>query len=258
MFLPIRFLRSRAKANEIDWDTRNEKSFLRGKVSTTYLSQKQTGGATPFGESNSPVFITSDAAEFQHQAETAIYTGNARAWQENNYVRADRLVLQQKQGQLYGEGAVQSLLYDAKRKENGKESNVPVYAQSQKIYYFKDKNLLRYETDVDIRQGTDRIVAGVANVYLTDKNEVAQTVAERDVVVTSPNRKAVGDYAQYVAADESIVLRGNPARIDDSESGSTQGAQVTVFLKTNRVINESKTNQTNTGRIRTVYKVKKQ
>jgi LPS export ABC transporter protein LptC len=250
--------RARAKANEIDWDTRNEKSFLRGKVSTTYLSQKQTGGATPFGESNSPVFITSDAAEFQHQAETAIYTGNARAWQENNYVRADRLVLQQKQGQLYGEGAVQSLLYDAKRKENGKESNVPVYAQSQKIYYFKDKNLLRYETDVDIRQGTDRIVAGVANVYLTDKNEVAQTVAERDVVVTSPNRKAVGDYAQYVAADESIVLRGNPARIDDSESGSTQGAQVTVFLKTNRVINESKTNQTNTGRIRTVYKVKKQ
>ncbi len=250
--------RARAKAGEIDWDTKNEKSFLRGKVSTTYISQKQTGGATPFGESNSPVFITSDAAEFQHQAETGIYTGNARAWQVNNYVRADKLILQQKQGQLYGEGAVQSLLYDAKRKENGKESNVPVYAQSQKIYYFKDKNLLRYETDVDIRQGTDRIVAGVANVYLTDKNEVAQTVAERDVVVTSPNRKAVGDYAQYVAADESIVLRGNPARIDDSESGSTQGAQVTVFLKTNRVVNESKTNQTNTGRIRTVYKVKKQ
>ena len=250
--------RARAKAGEIDWDTKNEKSFLRGKVSTTYISQKQTGGATPFGESNSPVFITSDAAEFQHQAETGIYTGNARAWQVNNYVRADKLILQQKQGQLYGEGAVQSLLYDAKRKENGKESNVPVYAQSQKIYYFKDKNLLRYETDVDIRQGTDRIVAGVANVYLTDKNEVAQTVAERDVVVTSPNRKAVGDYAQYVAADESIVLRGNPARIDDSESGSTQGAQVTVFLKTNRVINESKTNQTNSGRIRTVYKVKKQ
>ena len=250
--------RSRAKAGEIDWDTKNEKSFLRGRVSTTYISQKQTGGATPFGQSNAPVFITSDAAEFQHQAETGIYTGNARAWQENNYVRADKLILQQKQGQLYGEGAVQSLLYDAKRKENGKESNVPVYAQSQKIYYFKDKNLLRYETDVDIRQGTDRIVAGVANVYLTDKNEVAQTVAERDVVVTSPNRKAVGDYAQYTAADESIVLRGNPARIDDSESGSTQGAQVTVFLKTNRVVNESKTNQTNTGRIRTVYKVKKQ
>ncbi len=250
--------RARAKAGEIDWDTRNEKSFLRGKVSTTYVSQKQTGGATPFGQTNAPVFVTADAAEFQHQAEIGVYTGNARAWQENNYVRADKLILRQKQGELYGEGAVQSLLYDAKRKENGKETNVPVFAQSQKIFYFKDKNLLRYETDVDIRQGTDRIVAGVANVYLTDKNEVAQTVAEKNVVVTSPNRRAVGDYAQYIATDEAIILRGNPAKIDDSESGSTQGAQVTVFLRTNRVETESKANQTNTGRIRTIYKIKKQ
>jgi lipopolysaccharide export system protein LptA len=250
--------RARAKAGEIDWDTRNEKSFLRGKVSTTYISQKQTGGATPFGQTNAPVFVTADAAEFQHKEEIGVYSGNARAWQENNYVRADKLILRQKQGELYGEGAVQSLLYDAKRKENGVEKSVPVFAQSKKIYYFKDKNLLRYETDVDIRQGTDRIVAGLANVFLNDKNEVAQTVAETNVVVTSPNRKAVGDYAQYVAADESIVLRGNPAKIDDSESGSTQGAQVTVFLRNNRVQTESQTNQTNTGRIRTVYKIKKQ
>ncbi|MDQ3042250.1 MAG: LPS export ABC transporter periplasmic protein LptC, partial [Acidobacteriota bacterium] len=250
--------RARAKAGEIDWDTRNEKSFLRGKVSTTYISQKQTGGATPFGESNAPVFVTSDTAEFQHQAEIGIYAGNARAWQENNYVRADKLILRQKQGELYGEGAVKSLLYDAKKMENGKESNVPVFAQSQKIFFYKDKNLLRYETDVDIRQGADRIVAGVANVFLNDRNEVAQTVAETNVVVTSPNRKAVGDYAQYVAADESVVLRGNPARIDDGENGSTQGAQVTVFLRDNRFVSESKTNQTNSGRTRTVYKVKKQ
>ncbi|MCY7374456.1 MAG: LPS export ABC transporter periplasmic protein LptC [Pyrinomonadaceae bacterium] len=250
--------RARAKANEIDWDTKNEKSFLRGKVSTTYVSQKQTGGATPFGETNAPVFVTAENAEFNHKTEIGTYAGNARAWQENNYVRADKLILRQKQGELYGEGAVQSLLYDAKRQENGKESNVPVYAQSQKIFYFKDKNQLRYETDVDIRQGTDRIVAGVANVYLNDKNELAQTIAEKNVVVTSPNRKAVGDYAQYIAADESVILRGNPAKIDDAENGSTQGAQVTVFLKTNRVVGESKTAQTNTGRIRTVYKIKKQ
>ena len=250
--------RARAKANEIDWDTKNEKSFLRGKVSTTYVSQKQTGGATPFGESNEPVYVTSENAEFNHKAEVGTYTGNARAWQGNNYVRADLLTLRQKQGELYGEGAVQSLLYDAKRKENGKESTVPVYAQSQKIYYFKEKNQLRYENDVDIRQGTDRIVAGVANVFLNEKNELSQTIAENNVVVTSPNRKAVGDYAQYVAADESVVLRGNPAKIDDAENGTTQAAQVTVNLRTKNVVSESKTAQTNSGRIRTVYKVKKQ
>jgi lipopolysaccharide export system protein LptA len=86
----------------------------------------------------------------------------------------------------------------------------------------------------------------------------AQTVAETNVVVTSPKRKAVGDFAQYTAAEESIVLRGNPAQIEDAEHGSTQGAQVTMFLRENRVVGESKTPQNNSGRIRSVYKVKKQ
>jgi LPS export ABC transporter protein LptC/lipopolysaccharide transport protein LptA len=249
---------ARAKAGEIDWHTRGEKSALRGKVSTTYYSQKQTGGATPFSNSGAPVFITAEAAEFNHQAETALYTGNARAWQENNYVRADRLFIKQKDGQLLGEGAVQSLLYNAKKRENGKESNVPVFAAAQKMIYNRSNNSLRYEGNVDIRQGTDRIVAGVANVLMNDKNEVAQTIAENNVVVTQPKRRAAGDYAQYTAENESIILRGNPALIEDAENGSSQGAQVTVFLRENRIVGESKTSQTNTGRIRSVYKIKKQ
>jgi lipopolysaccharide transport protein LptA len=251
--------RARAKANEIDWDTRNEKTFLRGGVSTTYYSQKQTNGATPFGETNKPVFVTAAAGEFSHREETGFYTGNARAWQENNYVRADRLLLQQKQGQLLAEGSVQSLLYNAKRKENGRETNIPVYAAAQKLTFNRDNRILRYETDVDIRQGTDRITAGSANVYMNERNDVSQTVAENNVVVTQPNRKAVGDYAQYNATDEIVILRGNPARIEDAENGSSQGGQVTVYLRENRVVGEGKTKQAGTGgRIRSVYKVKNQ
>ncbi|HXG84806.1 MAG TPA: LPS export ABC transporter periplasmic protein LptC [Pyrinomonadaceae bacterium] len=249
---------ARAKAVEIDWDTRNEKSFLRGKVSTTYYSQKQTNGATPFGDTGAPVFITAADAEFNHRAETALYTGNARAWQENNYVRADRLLIKQKDGQLLGDGAVQSLLYNAKRRENGRETNVPAFAAAQKMVYSRNNNSLRYEGAVDIRQGTDRIVAGAATVLMNDKNEVAQTVAENNVVVTQPKRRASGDYAQYTAENEVVILRGNPARIEDSENGSSQSAQVTVYLRENRFVGESKTPQTNTGRIRSVYKIKKQ
>lgn len=250
--------KARAKASEIDWDTKNEKSALRGKVSTTYYSQKQTGGATPFGQMNSPVFMTAENAELDHRAESVVYRGNARAWQENNYVRADELHINQKEGKLFGSGAVQSLLYNTKQKTNGRETSIPVFASAQKLFYTKDKNVLRYETNVDIRQGTDRIVAGVADVYLNDKNEVSQTVAENNVVITQPKRRAAGDYAQYNVSEESVMLRGNPAKIEDAENGSSQGAQVMVSLKENRVVSESKNNQTNTGRIRTVYKIKKQ
>ena len=249
--------RARAKGDEIDWDTRAEKSFLRGNVSTTYYSQKQTGGATPFGETNKPVYVTAANAEFNHAEETGLYTGNARAWQDNNYVRSDKLLLKQKEGQLYGEGSVQSVLYDAKKKEKGKETTVPVYASSNKLFYNRENRQLRYEENVDIRQGTDRITAGKADIYMDDKNEMSKTIAETNVVITQPNRRALGDWAQYTSENEVAILRGNPAKIDDSENGSSQGAQVTVYMRENRVVGESQSEQNNTGRTRSVYKVKK-
>jgi lipopolysaccharide export system protein LptA len=250
-------LQGRAKAAEIDWDTKNRKSYLRGGVSTTYYSQKQTGGATPFGSSDKPVFVTAQTGEFDHTRETGTYSGNARAWQENNYVRADRFLIQQKEGQFHAEGSVQSLIYDAKRKEKNKEVQVPVYASSNKMFYNRDNRQIRYDENVDIRQGTDRIVSGTAIVYLDDKNEVSKTVAESAVVITQPNRRATGDYAQYTASDEMVILRGSPARVEDAENGSSESSQITVYMRENRVIGENKPKAAGTpGRTRSVYKVK--
>jgi len=247
---------ARAKAVEIDWDTKQQKSFLRGNVSTTYYSQKGSGSATPFGETDKPVFLTAANAEIDHRKQSAVYTGNARGWQENNFVRGDRLTILQNEGTFLADGSVQSLLYDAKRKENGREITVPVYASSQKLAYNRDSRMLSYENNVDIRQGTDRITGGAANVYLADGNQVSRTDMEKDVVITQPNRKAFADFASYTQADESVVLRGNPARVDDAESGSSQGGQLTVYLKSNRVESEGKSKQNLAGRTRSVYKIK--
>lgn len=248
---------ARAKAPEIDWDTKSQRSVLRGGVSTTYYSQKQTNGATPFGQTNKPVYVTAESGEFDHVQETGLYSGNARAWQENNYVRSDTLLLKQKEGRMFANGNVQSVLYDTKKREKGRESSVPVYASAAKMNYNRENRFLQYEENVDIRQGSDRITGGRADIYMNERNEMSKSIFEKDVVITQPLRRATGDWAQYVAADEIAILRGNPARIDDQENGASQGAQVTVYMRENRVVSESKTEQTNTGRTRTVYKVKK-
>ncbi len=250
--------KARVRGGEIDWDTRNQRSYFRNKVSTTYYSQKQTGGATPFTKTDTPVFITADRAEFDHKTEVGTYLGNARAWQENNYVRAERLVLQQKTKRLNGEGKVQSVLYSAKRSENGKESNVPVFASADQMAYSDEGKLLQYAGNVDIRQGTDRINAGNADIYLDKNNELARMTVERNVSITQPGKKGTGTWAQYNAADESFVLRGSPAYIESAEEGSAQGAQLTIFKRENRVVNESGNKTTAPNRTRSVYKVKKQ
>ncbi len=248
---------ARAKARSIDWDTRSDTSSFDGKVSTTYYSQKGTNGAAPFAKVNSPVFVTANKAKFDHDERTALYQGNARAWQDNNYVRAERIFLQEKEGQFFAEGKVQSLLYDVNRTVAGKRSKTPVYVSSDKMFYQRKVNLIRYEDNVDIRQGTDRMVAGVANIFLDKKNELSRTVIEKNVVITQPNRRASGDYAEYTASNEIVKLRGNPARVRDSERGSSQGREVTVFLKENRVVGKGSSKRSRSGRIRTVYKIKK-
>jgi LPS export ABC transporter protein LptC len=246
----------RAKAHEIDIDTRAQHSFLRGKVSTTYYSLKQIENAAPFGQSDKPVFVTSENAEFDQQTETAVYTTNARGWQESNYVRGDRFTILQKQGEFLAEGHVQSVAYNAKvNQRNGNSSSVPVYASADAMKYLRDERLIQYRANADIRQGTDRIIANSVDVFLNQNNEVSKTVAQMNVVVTEPGRRGTGDWLQYTADDEVAILRGDPARVKDSENGSSQAAQLTLSMRDKRVVSEGKSKQSASSRIKSVYKV---
>lgn len=251
--------RARLKATEIDSDSVNKVSYARGKVLTTYYSQEQTGGAAPFKNTKSPVFIASNAAEFQHEAQVGVYTGNARAWQDDNFVKADRLVLRNNQKRMEGDGNVQSALYQARRREaNGERAVVPVFATARSMTYSDAERLLHYAGDVDIRQGNDRITSEVSDVFLMKESyEVERTVSQRSVVVTQPGRKGTGDRGEYTAADEVVVLTGNPARVEDAEKGSSESRRLTVYLRENRVVSDGGPSPQTPGRVRTTHKIRK-
>lgn len=241
--------RARIRAVEIDWDTRNQRSAFRQKVSSTYYSRGDAGNATPFGSTDKPVFITSDAANIDHSAQVAVYSGNARGWQEENYIRANTISIFQKDGRMTGDGSVQSSL--TQDKEKG-----PINASSVRMSYDQNSRVVRYLENVDIRRGTDRLTGNAAMLLLNEKNEIVKSDMEGNVVITQPGKKATGDFAQYISADEMVQLRGNPATVDDSVNGRSSGSQLTVYLKKNLVIGEGRTNQNASGRIRSVYKIK--
>lgn len=251
---------ARIKAAEIDSDTRKRISYARGKTQTTYYSQEQTGGALPFQKVKSPVFIVAASAEFQHDTGIGIYTGDARAWQDDNFVRADKLTLRREQQRMEADGNVQSALYQARRKDaTGTRTVVPVFATAQRMFYSGTDRLVHYEVSTDIKQGTERITADVADVYLQKAvNEIDHTVAQRNVVLTQPGRRGTGDWAQYTAADETVMLKGNPARVEDPEQGDSQGQRMTVYLRENRVVTDSPGGAQSTGRVHTTHKIKNQ
>lgn len=250
--------KARTKANELDSDTNRKISYGRGKVQTTYYSQGQTNGATPFQKVNSPVFIVADRVEFQHDSGIAIYTGNARAWQDDNFVRADKLTLRQGQKRMEGEGNIQSALYRATKKEkNGATAIIPVFATSRTMFYSDIDRLLHYEGDVDIKQDTDRIQSGVADVYLKkDSSEVDHTIARQNVVLTQPGKRGTGDTVTYTASDEVAVLTGNPARVEDTEQGTSQSKRLTMYMRENRVVGDAPPGQETSGRVHSTHKIR--
>jgi lipopolysaccharide transport protein LptA len=250
---------ARVKAAEIDADRRTDISYGRGHAATTYYSQEQTNGATPFQKVKSPVFIVADRAEFRHETGVGIYTGNARAWQDDNFVRADTITIYREAKRMEGAGHVQSALYQARRRTGGDAGTVvPVFATANSMSYSDDTRVLHYEGSVDIKQDTDRIRSASADVYLQkETNEVEKTIAERDVVVTQPGRTGTGGWAQYTAADEVVVLTGTPARVEDIEQGSTEGGRLTVYLRENKVVADDTRSPQSPGRVRSTHKIRK-
>ncbi len=247
--------RGRTKAVELDADLKNDVSYARGRTTTTYYSQEQTNGATPFSKTKSPVYIASERGEFRHESGQAIYTGNARAWQDDNYVRGDKLVIYVNDKRMEASGHVQTAIYNSKQRG---ENNVPVFAAADSMFYSDPDRTIHYEGNVDIKQGTDRLTGGVADVYLAkDKNEMEKTVAQRSVVLTQPQRKGTGDWVEYTTANEIAVLKGNPARVEDVEQGNTEGNRLTLSVRDGKVTADDARGPLSPGRVRSTHKIRK-
>jgi lipopolysaccharide export system protein LptA len=163
---------------------------------------------------------------------------------------------------MEGDGNVQSALYQARRREaNGERVVVPVFATSRSMTYGDAERLIHYEGDVDIRQGTERITSEVSDIYLLkDSYEVERSVSQRSVVVTQPGRRGTGDRGEYTAADETVVLTGSPAHVEDAERGNSESNRMTVYLRENRVVSDgggSNPQQPSAGRVRATHKIRK-
>jgi LPS export ABC transporter protein LptC/lipopolysaccharide transport protein LptA len=248
--------KGRTQADEIDYDQERDETHARGDVRTTYYSRESTNDSTPFKHTKSPIFITAERADAQNQGGVAVYTANARGWQDDNFVKADRIELYQDDQRMVAIGNVESALYQARRETSpGKQEVVPGFATADKMTYSDADRKVHYEGGVKARQGTDRIEAAVADVYLQkDVNEVDHINAEGNVVLTQPGRRGVGEKLAYTADDGRAVLTGKTARVDDVEKGATMGSQLTFYSRDDRILVE---NQQGTGRVRSTHRLTK-
>lgn len=228
---------SRADADEIDANLDTGESDLRGRVRTTYYSRETTGGAAPFKNKKSPVTIASDQAKVRHNEGAARYTGNVRAWQDDDFIRAENMELDKGERKMIAWGGAQSAFYDFEREvEKNKKEIVPVFATADRITYTDADRTAHYEGSVKIKQGVDRIDSEVADAIMDQENRLVKMTAEQDVVMTQPARRAVGDKLVYTVENDVAILTGEPAEVDDREhDGLTKSPKLTLHLRDARI-----------------------
>jgi lipopolysaccharide export system protein LptA len=80
--------------------------------------------------------------------------------------------------------------------------------------------------------------------------QVERIVAEGNIVITQPSRRATGERLEYVAADDKFVLTGGSPSIFDAEHGKITGDSLTFFRRDDRVLVEGRETSPTTTRTR--------
>jgi lipopolysaccharide export system protein LptA len=192
----------------------------------------------------------------RHREGAARYLGNARAWQEDDFVRAENLELDKGERVLTAWEKVQSAFYGVEREvEKGKKEIVPVFVSAEKLVYTDAQRKAHYEGKVKIRQGTDQIDAAEADAVMDENHKLSQMTAAREVVLTQPQRRGTGDLLVYTAASDAAVLTGNLAQVVDRERDVTsKGARLTLHLRDARIEGDD---ESGTKRVKTTHRIQR-
>jgi lipopolysaccharide export system protein LptA len=237
-------------------------AFAEGNVKSTYSDLKpQPDGALL--ASSDPIHVTSRSMTANRSSAIAVYTGDARLWQDANVVEAPTLQFDRDHRSLlaYGDShaspqepaqrnlaqPVSTVLVQVDK--TGKVT--PVHITSARLNYADAERRIFLDGGVTTKATDATMTAQQMTVFLRPRSQsqkgssatlgqVDRIIAERDVVITQPQRHATGDRLVYTSADDKFVLTGGPPSIFDAERGKTTGDSLTFFRHDDRVLVEGR------------------
>jgi lipopolysaccharide export system protein LptA len=234
-------------------------AFADGNVKSTYSDLK----AQPDGAmlaSSDPIHVTSRSMTAHRSSAIAVYTGDARLWQDANIVEAPVLQFDRDHRSLFAQGAAQESTAQpvstvlVQVDKDGKVT--PVHITSARMNYADAERKVFFDGGVTAKSDDATMTGERMTVYLlprsqsqaslgsaatpTTPGKIDRILAEERVVVTQPTRHATGDRLVYTSADDKFVLTGGPPSIFDAERGKTTGDSLTFYRHDDRVLVEGK------------------
>ncbi len=196
-------------------------------------------GAWLFAEDD-PVYAA--AAKMLSDQENGIieYHGQARLWQNDNRVEAERITIDRAARALTAHRNVVTSL-TADDAEGDEPETVTVY--STDLRYDEDSHLAVFDGRVDFRRERLRVLSDSLTAVLrgddgkTGSMERATAAGTVKIfeTVAGEGRNGSGERAVYDPKTAVIVLTGRPARVVSAEGDETRGAELTYLTDDDRL-----------------------
>ena len=236
-------------ANNMRMNRSTGDALAEGNVKSTY-SELKTQPTGALLASSSPIHVTSQSMTAHRSPAVAVYTGNARLWQEANVVQAPTIEFDRGSRSVIarGTGAQRVSTALVQTDKNGKTT--PLTITSARLAYADSERKAHFDGGV-IAKGADLTISAnqmdvflqargqaAANQSVMKTGKVEKMVAQGQVVVAQPARRATGQQLVYTAAEEKFVLTGGPPSIFDAEHGKITGVSLTFYIHDDRVLVE--------------------
>jgi len=184
-----------------------------------------------------PVNVRSNRLDYDGDRSVAIYEGNAHLWQEDTEIKADKIVLEDKTGDMHATTKVASTMTlteaddkTAKGKPAAKPAE-PTHTTADELLYEDAKHRAIYMGSVHMVGPTGDVVADRIELFLAEQGgQLERAEADGNVVSKQENRRAYGRHLTYIAKDDMYTMVGTPAKVYDDLSPNckyTEAARVT-------------------------------
>ncbi len=222
-----------------------------GNVKCTYSELK----AQPQGAmlaSSDPIHVTSHSMTAHRSPPIAVYTGDARLWQNANVVEAPSLQFDRDQRSLVAQGTASQPVTTVLVQLDKAGKATPVSITSSRLNYVDANRQILLEGGVTAKGNDTSLSAQRMTVFLrphgpaqtaiaaAGPGQVDRIVAEDSVAISQPTRHATGFRLTYTAAEDKFVLTGGSPSIFDAERGKITGDSLTFFRHDDRMLVEGK------------------
>lgn len=232
-------------AESIQLNRKTNVAAAQKDVKVTYADLKAQPNGGMLGAAD-PIHVTGTSMTASRGSEQAKFT-NARLWQGPNIVEAPVLTFDRAHRSLQAQASPQTRVNAVFIQPDKNGKTVPVNVTADRLSYVDSDRKAVFSGNVITKSAETTVNADTVQIFLTPRgtqgaSQLDHILAQGEIQIEQPNRKASGNQLVYTAADEKMVLTATaPKRpvILDAERGQITGDSLTFYRHDDRVLVDS-------------------